>query len=194
MKKIKYSSDEMFTKKVEFLENPEKRGDIPPEQLLNLLPINKNIKVIDLGAGTGYLTIPTAKMVEGPVYALDIDAKMLAVINEKARKENITNIQIVRGSIENIPLPDHSIDLALASLVLHEIEPLALSLERINQVLKPGGYLVCVEFEKEDEPNHTHPRIASTIMEQEIKNAGLSITQILHPKDSIYMIIARKNE
>ncbi|WP_017473175.1 class I SAM-dependent methyltransferase [Amphibacillus jilinensis] len=186
--------DRKFAKKVEFLDNPEKRGDLSPEKLLNLLPINKHDKVLDLGAGTGYITIPTAKMVEGPVYALDIDAKMLTIINAKARDENITNIQTLEGSINDFHLPDHSIDLVLASLVLHEVEPLSLALKRIKQVLKADGHFVCVEFEKEENPNHSHPRIASPVMEKEIKNAGLSITKKLQPKDGIYIIIARKNK
>ncbi|MBM7542250.1 class I SAM-dependent methyltransferase [Amphibacillus cookii] len=194
MKEIKYGSDKKFAKKVEFLDNPEKRGDIPPEKLLNLLPINKQDKVLDLGAGTGYMTIPTAKWVEGPVYALDIDPKMLAIINAKARDENITNIQTLEDSIDAFLLRHHSIDLVLASLVLHEIEPLSLALERIKQVLKTNGHFVCLEFEKEENPNHSHPRIAAAVMEQEIKDAGLSITKKLQPKDGIYIIIARKNK
>jgi ubiquinone/menaquinone biosynthesis C-methylase UbiE len=194
MEKRECNSKEMdrLAKKIEFLDNPERRGDIPPEQLLNMLPIHKTANILDLGAGTGYITIPAAKIVEGQVYALDIDTKMLEVVDSKAKKENIPNVKTLKGSIDDIPLPDHSIDLALASLVLHEVKHLAHSLEQIKQVLKPDGYFVCIEFEKKDNPTDHHPRISSATMEQEITNAGLRVIQKLYPTDSIYIIIAKK--
>ncbi|MDQ0271709.1 class I SAM-dependent methyltransferase [Cytobacillus purgationiresistens] len=194
MEKKEGNSQEMkrLAKKIEFLDNPEKRGDIPPEKLLKMLPIKKADSMLDLGAGTGYITIPAAKMVEGSVYALDIDSNMLEVISSKAKKENMTNVKPIKGSIDDIPLQDNSIDIALASLVLHEVQQLSHSLQQIKQVLKDDGYFVCIEFEKKDHPTDTHPRIASSVMEQEIKNAGLRVIQKLYPTDVIYMIIAKK--
>ena len=181
-----------FAKKVEFLDNPEKRGDIPPEQLLRMVPLDKKDNILDLGAGTGYITIPAAKMVEGMVYALDIDAKMLDFVHTKAKKENITNIKTVEGSINNIPLLTHSVNIALASIVLHEVKDLSVSLKEVKRVLKPGGYFVCVEFEKKEEDSDNHPRISSSLMEQEIKTAGFRVIQQLQPTDDLYIIIANK--
>lgn len=194
MEKKEYNSIEMtrLAKKIEVLDNPERREDISPEELLNMLPIKKGDNFLDLGAGTGYITIPAAKIIEGMVYALDIDSNMLEVINSKAKKENITNVKTLKGSIDDIPLSDNSIDFALASIVLHEVKQLSISLQQIKQVLKRDGYFVCIEFEKEDNPNHGHPRIASSNMEQEITNAGLRVTQKLFPTDGIYIIIAKK--
>ncbi|WP_018930405.1 class I SAM-dependent methyltransferase [Gracilibacillus lacisalsi] len=181
-----------FAKKVEFLDNPEKRGDIPPEQLLRMVPLDKKDNILDLGAGTGYITIPAAKMVEGMVYALDIDAKMLDFVHTKAKKENITNIKTVEGSINNIPLLTHSVNIALASIVLHEVKDLSASLKEVKRVLKPGGYFVCVEFEKKEEDSDNHPRISSSLMEQEIKKAGFRVIQQLQPTDDLYIIIANR--
>ncbi|MEK3889490.1 class I SAM-dependent methyltransferase [Bacillus sp. FSL K6-3431] len=194
MEKKEHNSTEMkqLAKKIEFLDNPERRGDIPPERLLSMLPIKKSDNFLDLGAGTGYITIPAAKVVEGMVYALDTDSNMLEVVIAKAKKENITNIKTLKGNIDDIPLSDNSIDFALASLVLHEVKQLSSSLQQIKQVLKHDGYFVCIEFEKIDNPTHSHPRIASSIMEQEITNAGLRVTQTIYPTDAIYIIIAKK--
>lgn len=190
MKKKERNSKEMerLAKKIDFLDNHERRGDIPPEKLLKMLPIKKTDCILDLGAGTGYITIPAAKFVEGLVYALDIDSNMLEIINSKAKKENITNVQTLKGNIDEIPLPASSIDLVVASLVLHEVKEVANSLEQIKQVLKEDGHFVCVEFEKKD----SHPRIASSIMEQEITNVGLKVIQKIYPTDSVYIIIAKK--
>lgn len=194
MKPKECNSQEMkcLAKKIEFLDNPKRRGDIPPKKLLKMLPIKNADSMLDLGAGTGYITIPAAKIVKGLVYALDIDSNMLEVISSKAKKENITNIKPLKGSIDDIPLSDNSIDFVLASLVLHEVKQLSNSLQQIKQVLKDDGYFVCIEFEKKDNPTDSHPRIASSIMEQEITNAGLRVTQKLYPTDAIYIIIAKK--
>ena len=177
---------------IAFLDNPEKRGDIPPEQLFSMLPINKTDNILDFGAGTGYLTIPAAKMVDGQVYALDIDSRMLEIINSKAHDEQLTNIQTVLGNTDTIPLPNDSIDIVFASLVLHEVKPLTTILPQINEVLKEGGYFVCVEIEAKEVSIDGPPRIPSPIMVQELLNAGFSITQKLFPSDRIYIIIAQK--
>lgn len=180
-----------FAQKIAFLDNPEKRGDVPPEQLFGMLPFKKTDNILDFGAGTGYLTIPAAKMVDGIIYALDIDHRMLDIINSKAHDETLTNIQTVQGNIDTIPLPDDSIDIAIASLVLHEIKPLATTLQQINQVLKEGGYFVCVEIEKKVNSTDGPPRIHSSIMEQELRNAGFIITEKSFPTDSLYIFISR---
>lgn len=179
-------------KKVAYLDDPEKRGDIPPEQLLQMLPVKKNGSMLDLGAGSGYFTIPFAKVMAGSVYALDMDANMLEVIRSKAKKEEITNIETIPGRADHIPLSDQSVDLVLASLVLHEVEQLSDSLQQVKRVLKDNGNFVCIELEKKDNPAHNHPRIASSVMEQEIMDAGLKITDKLHPAEGIYIIIAGK--
>ena len=178
--------------KIAFLDNPEKRGDIPPEQLFGLFPIKKTDNILDFGAGTGYITIPAAKMVDGQVYALDIDSGMLEFINARAHGEQLTNIQTIQGSTDAIPLPNETIDIVLASLVLHEVKPLAPTLLQINEVLKEGGYFVCVEIEAKEVSIDGPPRIPSPIMEEELLKAGFNITKKLSPSESIYIFIAQK--
>src|SRR5690554_2228198 len=107
--------------KIQVLDGPERRGGLPPEKQLIMLPIKKTDNILDLGTGTGFLAIPAANMVKGAVYALDIDPSMLQIINAKAKEENVKNIQPIKGSIDHIPLSDDSIDIVLASLVLHEV-------------------------------------------------------------------------
>ncbi|SDK36711.1 class I SAM-dependent methyltransferase [Sediminibacillus albus] len=182
---------ERLARKMEFLDNPDKRDDIPPGQLLNMIPVKQGDAILDVGAGTGYMTIPAAKIVGGPVYALDLDPDMLQIIQSKARKDNVTNVKTLKGSMEDIPLSEESIDIALASLVLHEIHPLSHSLQQIKQVLKPEGYFVCVELEKYED-NGSHPRIASSVMEQELEDAGFHVIQRRRPTDAVYIIIAQK--
>jgi ubiquinone/menaquinone biosynthesis C-methylase UbiE len=196
MEKHQHNSKEMqnLARKIEYLDGHERINAFPPEELLQMLPIKKTDNILDLGAGTGYLAIPVAKMIDGLVYALDMDPKMLEVINSKAQDKNVTNIQLINGSIDNIPLCDDSIEIVLASLVLHEVKPLSKTLQQIKRVLKEGGYFLCFEFEKIESAIDGPPmniRVHSSIMEQEIINAGLSVIKKIFPKDSLYIIIAK---
>ena len=182
--------------KIAFLDSAMRRNTLPPEEILNLLPIQKDTNILDAGAGTGYFTIPAAKQTAGVVYALDIDARMLGVIDAKARTEGITNIQLVQGMINDIPLFDGSVDIVLASLILHEVGALPPVLTQITRVIKPGGYFLCIEYEKEESTVKGPPvqiRIPSVEMERQLMYAGFTIVQKNFLCESLYVIIAQKN-
>lgn len=178
--------------KISYLDSAGRRAELSPEKLLDMIPIKEQDDVLDFGAGTGFFSIPVAKKVGGTVYALDIDSSMLEIIRSKAEQEHIPNIVLLRAEGNEIPLADASIDAAIASLVLHEINPLAPVLEQISRVLKSGGHLVCVELEPKGESDHKAPRISSAGMEQAIQKAGLQITRKFFPAASLYVLIAQK--
>ena len=85
-----------------------------------MIPIKNTETILDIGACTGYITVPAARATAGMVYALDIDADMLDVIKPKAEKEKTENIIILKESNDHIPLPDNSIglewDMAMKSI------------------------------------------------------------------------------
>ncbi|MDZ5712641.1 class I SAM-dependent methyltransferase [Jeotgalibacillus haloalkalitolerans] len=177
--------------KVSYLESPSRREEFSPEQLLDMIPLNESDHVLDFGAGTGYFTIPAAKRVEGRVYAMDIDPDMLEMINEKVVKEQLDNVVTVEGSMEALPSPDGSIDVVIASLVLHEIQPLAALLEQMKKILKKNGYLICLELEPKKSSGHA-PRITQEGMKREMIEAGFDIKEVYVPADSLYLVIAQK--
>lgn len=200
MEKYKHNSKEMqhLAKKIKFLDMPERILSFPPEELLQMLPINKSDNILDLGAGTGFLTIPASKIVDEFVYALNMDPKMLEIIYYKAQDEAISNIRLLKESIDNIPLPEDSIDIVLVSLILHEVKPLSNTLQHIKRVLKKGGYFLCFELEKKEssfDGPPIHMRIPSSTMEQEIINAGFTIVKKsfqLYLNELPYIIIVKK--
>ena len=90
---------------------------------------------------------------------------------------------------------DNSINIVLASLVLHEVNPLSKTIQQIKRVLKKGGYFLCLEFEKTESATDgppMHIRIPSVIMEKELINAGFNIVQKVFPSESMYIIVAQK--
>jgi ubiquinone/menaquinone biosynthesis C-methylase UbiE len=179
--------------KVSYLESPERRKEFSPEQLLSMIPLKETDSLLDFGAGTGYFSIPAAKRVKGSVYALDIDAAMLEIINEKAMEAQLTNIVPVHGSMEALPLPepDGSIDIIIASLVLHEIQPLAPLLQQMKHVLKKEGCFICLELEPKGHSEKA-PRITMEGMEREMTEAGFKVTEKFFPAESLYMLVAQK--
>lgn len=187
--------NEKLTRKINMLENAERKNDFPAEDLLKLLPIEKTHNILDLGAGTGYLTMPAAKQTDGIVYALDLDGGILDYLDTKAQKEKLGNLKTLEASFNDIPLEDNAIDIALASISLHEITPLSSALKETFRVMKKNGYFLCIELEKNE--TSTGPRVHSSIMEEELQNAGFSIKEKLFPStkimnQDIYMIISQK--
>lgn len=188
-------SMESFMSKIEFLDSAMRQRLLPPEEILAMLPIQKDSEILDAGAGSGYLTLPAARQTEGMVTALDMDDRMLRVIEEKAKAEDIANIRLVQGDIEAVPLADDAVDFAIASLILHEVRSLSAVLAEMSRVVKPGGYFLCLEYEKEESTVKgppMHIRIPSADMESALAAAGFHVEQKIFPKESIYIITAKK--
>lgn len=184
-----------FINKITYLDGDMRKNTFSPMEILNMLPIQEDTNILDAGAGSGYLTIPAAKETGGTVFALDMDDRMLKVIDTKAKTEKVSNIQLVLGNIENIPLPDNAVDIALASLILHEVRSLPTVLTQIGRVLKTEGILLCMEYEKEESAVKgppMHMRIPSADMEQALIAAGFHIEQKVSSIEPLYIITAKK--
>ncbi|SNT11125.1 ubiE/COQ5 methyltransferase family protein [Anaerovirgula multivorans] len=194
---INFQQTKKFMNKIDFLDGVQRKEFLPPEEILSRLSINKSDSILDVGAGSGFLTIPVAKMVNETVFALDIDQRMLKVIQAKAKDRNIENIKLLHGNIDNIPLPAESIDIVLASLILHEVRPLPEVINQIGGVLKIGGHLLCLEYEKDERFVQDPPmniRIKSSELEEELTKAGFNVVRKQFTQESIYIIVAKKKE
>lgn len=193
---IDFQLTKKFMNKIDFLDGVQRKELLPAEEILDRLSINKSDSILDVGAGSGFLTIPAAKLVDKKVFALDIDQRMLKV-QAKAKDRNIENIKLLQGDIDHIPLPARSIDIVLASLILHEVRSLPKVINQISGVLKTGGHLLCLEYEKDERYVEGPPmniRIKSSELEEDLIKAGFHITRKEFPQESIYIIIAKMGE
>jgi arsenite methyltransferase len=97
--------------------------------------------VLDLGSGGGIDVLLSAKRVgaSGKVYGLDMTDEMLALANENKHKAGVTNVEFLKGEIENIPLPDNSVDVIISNCVINLSGDKARVLDEAFRVLKPGG-------------------------------------------------------
>ena len=117
------------------------------------LMLKPGMVACDMGSGNGYHTIPMAKAVapNGKVFASEIQQEMLTMLDERAKKEGITNIVPVLGTQTDAKLPEASCDLILLVDVYHEFSDPEPMLAAMKKALKPSGQLVFVEFRAEDD-------------------------------------------
>src|SRR5258707_4261299 len=99
--------------------------------------------VLDLGSGGGIDVLLSAKRVgpTGRVYGLDMTDEMLALARENQRKAEATNVEFLRGEIEQIPLPSSSVDVIISNCVINLSADKDRVLAEAFRVLKPGGRL-----------------------------------------------------
>jgi arsenite methyltransferase len=97
--------------------------------------------VLDLGSGGGIDVLLSAKRVgpSGKAYGLDMTDEMLALAEENKRKSGLTNVEFLKGEIENIPLPDNSVEVIISNCVINLSGDKDRVMREAFRVLKPGG-------------------------------------------------------
>ena len=125
-------------------------GQIPEEALkaslgcgnpTALAQLNPGETVLDLGSGGGIDVLLSARRVgpTGKAYGLDMTDDMLALARENQRKAGVRNVEFLKGEIENVPLPDNSVDVIISNCVINLSGDKDRVLREAFRVLKPGG-------------------------------------------------------
>jgi ubiquinone/menaquinone biosynthesis C-methylase UbiE len=125
-------------------------GQIPEEALMAslgcgnptaLAQLHPGEVVLDLGSGGGIDVLLSARRVgpSGKAYGLDMTDEMLALANDNKHKSGLTNVEFLKGEIENIPLPDNSVDVIISNCVINLSADKDRVLREAFRVLKPGG-------------------------------------------------------
>lgn len=106
-----------------------------------LAALNPGDIVLDLGSGGGIDVLLSARRVgpAGKAYGLDMTDEMLALARENQRKAGVANVEFLKGEIEQIPLPDASVDVIISNCVINLSIDKGRALREAFRVLKPGG-------------------------------------------------------
>ncbi|MDZ4820205.1 MAG: class I SAM-dependent methyltransferase [Planctomycetota bacterium] len=122
------------------------------EAMLKALDVKPGQTVCDMGCGNGFYTLRLAEMVgeKSEVLAVDIQAEMLHLLEERAKSVDIKNVKLILGGLTDPRLPEGKLDLILCVDVYHEFSHPEHMLKAMRKALAPKGKLVLVEFRAED--------------------------------------------
>jgi 2-polyprenyl-3-methyl-5-hydroxy-6-metoxy-1,4-benzoquinol methylase len=157
---------------IQNLDRPERIAGLKIDKVLPLLKLKPGDRVADIGAGTGAFSLPLAKTVapSGKLYAVDVDSGLLDYIAQKAKKEDVENIQTVKGEFSDPKLPTRDVDLAFFHDVLHHIENRQAYLKALATYIKPNGRIALIEMNRDDPktPHRNSPEML--LSKDEVKN------------------------
>ena len=177
------------------LVSPERHALLDPARLVERLGVRPGAVVADLGAGPGFFTIPLAERVgaTGRVYALDVAPEMVEILRGRLRERGGLPQVVAAASGENeLPVPDHVVDVALLAFVLHELGDTRAFLREVARVLAPGGRLAVLEWvpREEEVGPPLHERLSVEQSERLLADAGFAVSERGEANPSNYFVVA----
>ncbi len=143
------------------LYSADERSELPPDALaaslgcgnpLVVAELHAGEKVLDLGSGGGIDVLLSARRVgeTGFAYGVDMTDEMLALARANAEKAGAHNVEFVKGTIEDVPLPDGAIDVVISNCVINLSTDKPAVLAEMFRVLAPGGRIGVSDVVAED--------------------------------------------
>ena len=179
-----------------WLERPAREREERTDLLINNLPLEAGEVAADLGAGTGYFSLPMARRVgpTGRVLAVDIQPEMLQIINERLERDGINNVDTILATETDPRLPAESVDLLLMVDAYHEFAYPREVMQGVVRGLRPGGRVVLVEYRGEDplvpiKPLH---KMTQAQAKREMAAVGLDWVETLDLLPQQHLMIFRK--
>ena len=157
--------------------------------VLDRLGLQPGMIVLEVGAGTGNLSVPVAGRVgpKGEVIAVDLQPEMIIKLEKKARDAGVTNLKTCVANACELPLQDASVDCVIFVTVLGELTEPGPALHEAHRVLKDGGVLSITE--DFTDPDYYGPGETAHLMER----AGFAVEERFGSR-WLYMLIGRKIE
>ena len=179
-----------------WLERPTREREERTDLLLDNLPLEPGAVAADIGAGTGYFSLPMARKVgaEGRVLAVDIQPEMLEIISDRVEREGLDNVDMILASETDPRLPDNSVDLVLLVDAYHEFSHPAEVMQGIVRGLRPGGRVVLIEYRGEDPrvPIKRLHKMTEAQAIRELQAAGLEWVETLGFLPQQHFLVFRK--
>lgn len=155
------------------LNSPFRKWFDPPSRILDRLAVKAEDVVVDFGCGSGYYTVPLAKMAKR-VIAIDSQNEMLEKASRYAAKNGV-KVEFYQSDGKSVPVSDSVADLIFLRRVFHELDDKQAVLKELTRLLKRKGRLVIMEKTKGLTPVGP-PRVAVSEIADAIKNAGLEVS------------------
>jgi ubiquinone/menaquinone biosynthesis C-methylase UbiE len=140
-------TSEPYTGDLAIFENADRAQKLQIDRVMDLLGIKRGSRVADIGAGSGWFTVRSARRVrnQGIVYAVEINPEYVRHLKRRAQREKLSNIRTLLGKPNDPMLPAASVDVAFLLKTYHEIaQPIAF-LRRLRPALRPGARLGIID-------------------------------------------------
>jgi len=180
------------------LDREQRVSGLKIEEVVSRLKLKPGDVVADIGAGTGVFSGPLAQAVAptGTLRAVDIDQGLLDHIAQRARQEQVANIQPVLGEFDDPKLPTR-VDVAFFHDVLHHIEHRQAYLKKLATYLEPDGRVVVIDliFDRPDGPHRNQPEMHIT--QEQVRRwmaaAGFPVMQEIDLFEDKFFVVFRRN-
>jgi len=168
-----------------------------PEKLMDAIGLKEGMTIADIGAGRGRMTIWFADRVGdlGKVYANDIERSALYYLEERCRKNNISNVEIFPGEVDNPMLPEGKVDIAFMVSVYHHLEKPVEMMRNTIPCLKEDGIIVIVERDPVKTGQTGRESTSREKLTREASEAGYDLLKVnteLLERDNIYFLKVKK--
>ncbi len=171
-----------------------------PTELVKKLPIWEGMTIADLGCGSGIFTIELAKALNGSgkIVAFDIQEKSLSFLNERANYNNVGHL--IETKLSDLDSKNfasgltNTFDMVTVINLLFQIENKQKIIADSKKILKPGGFLVIVDWEVFKIPNNEnlYPVKQPDLLNM-IQSDGFSIKETFRPSNTHFGLILIKN-
>ena len=171
------------------LEDPSRYRFCSREELVEMLDLDADAVVADLGSGTGFYTRDVAPFVE-TLYAVDVQAEMHDRHREEGRAETV---EFLTTGVGSLPFGDGDLDAAFSTMTHHEYAT-AETLAELGRVIRSGGRLVTVDWSAtgtgEDGPP-VDERFGPAEVASQLEEAGFTIDRV-HDRPETFAVVARR--
>jgi SAM-dependent methyltransferase len=159
-----------YTGDLSIFEYPDRDKKLHINQVMDLLGISPGKTVADIGAGSGWFTVRAARQVTptGKVYAVDINPEAIRYVQERAKKEGLSNITTILGAADNPRLLPNSVDAVLLLKTYHEVSQPVELMQNLRGALRAGARVGIIDRNGNGE-NHG---VQKKIVIREAESAG----------------------
>jgi ubiquinone/menaquinone biosynthesis C-methylase UbiE len=182
-----------YTGDLSIFDSPGRDQKLQIDRVMDILKISPGKNVADIGAGSGWFTVRAARRVanSGKVYAVDINPEAMKYIQDRAHKEQLTNVETILGKPDSPLLPTNQIDAVLMLKTYHEIaDPVSL-MRNLRSALRPDALVGVIDRNG----SGTDHGVQKTVVIKEAQDAGYSLVgQYDFVKDNMdYFLVFKAN-
>ena len=164
----------------------------PADKVMDAIGVKPGMMIGEVGAGRGRYAVKMAERVgpAGKVYANDIDPGKVAYLNLRCKRDSITNIETILGTVTDPRLPKGKLDIVYFINTYHHVEKPVELMTNIIPALKPGGLLVIIEHAPEKATSMGHHCTSKETVLRQAKAAGFKMVRLetFLEYDNIYLL------